>query len=161
MLIEAVSNDVVAICLGSGELDRIGSGISGDAARELVVQALMTRGEEPWPEIEVEMFESEHSLLLLARPARQKMYCFMFDGIEPLISAVLCHDSSPESSLFYYDKKYCLFLRETPEKTAFSFFEYGERLDINTALSVHIREHSDMIICKNAVADIRSRFKAG
>ena len=160
MLIEAVSNDVVAICLGQLELEKIGPGISGDAARELVVQALKNRGEEPWPEIEVELFTSKHSLLLLARPARQKMYCFMFDSIEPLISAVAPHSCSPESSLFYYKKKYCLFIRETPEKTAFSFFEYGKKLDVDTALAIHIREHGHMIICENAVSHIRKYFNS-
>ena len=160
MLIEAVSNDVVAICLNQLELNSRGldTALSGNDARKLVVKALKEQGEQPWPEIEVELFTSEHSLLLLARPARQKTCCFSFNTIESIISAVCAYDCAAPSELFYYEGSYLLLIREAPEKLPFTLFEYGDRLHVHASLPVHIREHSNCLISENAIGLIRNTF---
>ena len=76
----AVTGDVVALCLSVEELRErgLGGAISDAEARVLVYNELLLAGREPWLEMEVELFLSCNSLLLVARPIAGETHCFVF-----------------------------------------------------------------------------------
>ena len=160
MAIEEVSGTAVAICIDVSELTILGMDrqLSGKAARSLVNKALRLKGLEPWPETEIEIFACNGTLLLLARPAKYKNYCFRFENAEDMIAAALLCPGGLSSRLTYMDGDFMLNVLSTAEGVPAPLFEYGEPIPVSKSILEHMEEHGETIIPDNAVDVIKERF---
>lgn len=157
---ETITNYAVAICLSRDELlsQGFGESISEKAAMEMVRQTLISRGEDPWQNMEIEVFTGEEELLLMARPVSLSVYCFIFRDFESIISAISSFQESPPSFITYLEGSYYLLMRMKQGAAPMALYEYGQGLSCSDLLAVHITEHGRLIAGGDAVSMIRQSF---
>lgn len=159
-LLETISNYAVAICLSRYELMSRGYGesISEKAAMDLVRQTLISRGEDPWQNMEVDLFANGDEMLLMARPVSLSVYCFIFRDFESLITAIGSFGESPPSFVTYMEGSYYLLMRMKEGAIPMAMYEYGQSFACSDLLAVHITEHGHLIAAGDAVSMIRQKF---
>lgn len=160
MSMDAVSGEVVAIYLDNDEMGTLGYELplSAPAAREVVRDYLRARGEEPWTEMEVDLFGCEGALLLLARPSSGEWHCFSFHTCDAMLAAAVLVPPEIPSKLTYIHRKYLLSLRCGFEAIPSALFEYGEHDRLDARRERHLQEHGKIIIPSNAAAVLRTYF---
>jgi len=162
MYIETVSPSAVAICLPREELELRGieQEISAGSARDLVRQVLREAGQEPWQDMEIELFSREGDILIMARPAALSSALFAFPSGEIAIQAALACPAGLPSSLFTLDGAYYLAVRCDERKVPNVLYEYGEAALPGKAerLLAHLREHGACLIDGGAADKLKGWF---
>lgn len=158
---ETVSNQAVAICLSREELTTRGYGdnISEKTAMEIVRQTLISRGEKPWQDMEIELYATEDHMLLMARPVSLSVYCFIFREFESLLSAISSFPGTPTSYITYLDDSYYLLIKMKNGSVPMAMYEYGQGVSCSDLLAVHLTEHGHFIAGSDAVSLIKQKFR--
>ena len=160
MSLEAVTNAVVAIYLDGGELRERGLSrpLGAAAAKMLVREMLKAAGEEPWAEMEVEIFMAVGAILLMARPAKRRLCCFSFLDAETLLAAVASCPAGLPSGLTYYNGAFLLSVAGTQSALLAALFEYGDTVPDAEIYMAHLQEHGECILSANAVSELKRHF---
>ncbi|MCL2344127.1 MAG: adaptor protein MecA [Firmicutes bacterium] len=160
MYIETVSPNAVAICLLKEEIELrgIAQSMSAGSARELVRQVLREAGQEPWQDMEIELFSRDGDVLIMARPAAGGCALFVFSAGETAVQAALACPAGLPSSLLTQDGRYYLALRCDEQSVPNVLYEYGEAIPKAERLLAHLREHGACLIDSGAVDALKGWF---
>jgi len=160
MYIETVSASAVAICLPREDLELrgIAAAIGPGPARELVRKVLRDAGQEPWQDMEIELYTRDGDVLIMARPATLCCTLFVFPSGELLIQAADACPGGLPSSAFTRDGKFYLSLRCDERSVPSRLYEFGETLPRAERYITHLREHGECLIDSGAVDTLKRWF---
>lgn len=160
MYIETVSQRVVAICLPKEEMESRGvsAAIGPCSARDLVRQVLREAGQEPWKDMEIELFARDGDVLIMARPAVLSCALFSFPTGEILIQAALVCPPGLPACLFADGERYYLALRCAESGAPPVLYEYGEPVPQAERRLAYLREHGVCLIGSGAVDALKAYF---
>jgi negative regulator of genetic competence, sporulation and motility len=112
---------------------------------------------EGWECAEFELFAGQDSILLIAWDRSLKPFCFAFDNFEQMISAVSECRQDQLSKLIYCDGQYILTVYPEKDKQPCpALYEYGEVLGSSEGFVLHLEEHGEILIPKNAIKLLKS-----
>ena len=107
---------------------------------------------EDWECAEFELFAGQDSILLIAWDRTLTPFCFVFDTFEELISAVMATPQDQLSKLICYDERYILTVYPGKNRQPCpALYEFGEIMGSSEGFILHLEEHGEIIIQKNAV----------
>ncbi len=157
MEILRIGSGSVAVCIYDGE--RVfEDGVTAEELHAIVDAAFRSAGISVRGSRTVKLFRGSGCVIIFAMKDPEPSYLFVFDGLEPLISA--CHEcvSPPESSLAYCDGSYILCVKSRFDAAPAPFLEFGTPLENRPGSFEHICEHGKRLIDKNAVETIKNTF---
>lgn len=157
MTIETVTPNAVAISIPRAELGARQT-LSPDQARAAVRCALLSGGQDPWANMEIELFAAETEVLLIARPVSLQPRRFRFACFEDLACALAYFPDEVDSDVIYIDGGFELHVRGGEDALPNAVYEFGEELPCTAELCMHISEHGDVVAEKNAVATLQRYF---
>lgn len=132
--------------------------ITAADARTLVLRELESHSMPPWTNMEIDMFSSEGSVLIVAYPVTRQYRCFSFSGSDELLSGISGYASPPESQLTYLDGHYLLTLSLETGEPPMSMYEFGDERILSDDFRSHIHEHGSVIIKRNAAGVLKKYF---
>ncbi len=111
---------------------------------------------EGWECAEFELFAGHDSVLLFAWDRTLKPYSFAFDCFEKLISAVSDCEADYLSRLTRLGGQYILTVYPAKNRQpCHSLYEFGEFVCSSEGFALHLEEHGEPIISKNAVGALK------
>ncbi|MGE4354168.1 MAG: adaptor protein MecA [Oscillospiraceae bacterium] len=152
MTTQLISNDAVAVLLGSGEVN------DPELARELVRDLLNREGLTPWEDMEIEIFSNGESTLLMARRSNFRREGYRFANFEALIGAAITCRSPLPSRLISYGGEYYLLIRRPENEPLPELCEFSLEEGLSESLLSHIDEHGKVLIAKGAIDQLKNIF---
>ena len=162
MIQDTITDRAVALSFSYDELEKLGLSeqFTDQEVRTLVQNALLSCGKEPWPDIDVELYQHGKQYFLLAHPARFGLVCFSFSEFEELLSAIaLCPTPLP-SSLTYDDNDYLLFVKRGTHSLPAALYEFAEATPCSALEAAHLKEQGNVLIADNAMSLLLEKFSS-
>lgn len=112
---------------------------------------------DDWECAEFEVFAGTDSILLIAWDRTLTPYCFAFEDFEEMLSAVMECPQDQLSKLIACDGRYILTVYPGKNNEPCpALYEYGEIMGTSEGFVLHLEEHGETIIQKNAVRLLKS-----
>ncbi len=116
---------------------------------------------EGWEYAEFELFAGRDSVLLIAWDRTLKPYSFAFDSFEEMLSAVSDCEPDHLSRLNCFGGQYILTVYPAKNRQPCnSLYEFGEFVCSSEGFALHLEEHGETIIAKNAVGALKKLLEA-
>lgn len=162
MDIQLIGNGKLVIYIKGEELKNLPASphdITTNEAADILREALGPTYDQSWESVYFELFPGRDSLLLFALQHSGTPSFFMFNSIEPLISAAKVSPPGLISYLTYIEDSYILIVYPwNGEHTPRVLSEYGEELARPAHFSLHLSEHSKVIAGPTALDELRTVF---
>lgn len=163
MEIQSIGNGKLVIYIKGEELEQLPSSpddITTADAKNILRLALGTTYDQSWESVYFELFPGKDSLLLFALQHSGNPTFFMFEGIEPLISAARACPSGMISYLTHVGEAYILIVypwdNDYPPNV---LYEYGTELIRPAHFALHLSEHTSVIAGPSALDELCCAFK--